>query len=77
MKLFSYFRDLPTTETHLNISRMETVGKETFRRESPKVLAIVYIITVVSVGFLLIWTIFKKRRKGKVIDITSLLYIHF
>lgn len=56
---------------------METVGKETFRRESPKVLAIVYIITVVSVGFLLIWTIFKKRRKGKVIDITSLLYIHF
>lgn len=51
-------RDLPTTETHLNISRMETVGKETFRRESPKVLAIVYIITVVSVGFILIWTIF-------------------
>lgn len=56
---------------------METVGKETFRRESPKVLAIVYIITVVSVGLILIWIIFKKRRKGKVIDITSLLYSQF
>lgn len=52
---------------------METVGNETFRRSSPRLLAIVYIIAVVSAGMILILVIFQKRRKGKIIDITFLL----
>lgn len=76
-KAFSYFRELSTIETPLNISKMETVGNETFRRASPGLLTIVYIIAVVSAGMILIWVIFQKRRKGKVIDITSLLCSHF
>ncbi|XP_065922668.1 uncharacterized protein [Magallana gigas] len=42
---------------------METVGNETFRRSSPRLLAIVYIIAVVSAGMILILVIFQKRRK--------------
>lgn len=59
-------RKLPTIETPLNISKMETVGNETFRRASPtcRLLAIVYIIAVVSAGMILIWVIFQKRRKA-------------
>lgn len=76
-KAFSYFRELSTIETPLNISKMETVRNETFRSGSPRLLAIVYIIAVVSAGMILIWVIFRKRRKGKVIDITSLLCSHF
>uniref|UniRef100_A0A8W8NYB5 COR domain-containing protein n=1 Tax=Magallana gigas TaxID=29159 RepID=A0A8W8NYB5_MAGGI len=56
-------RELPTVETPLNISKMETVGNETFRRASPRLLAIVYTIAVVSAGMILIWVIFQKRRK--------------
>lgn len=61
-KACSYFREFPTTETPSNISRMET-----------RLLAIVYIIAVVSTGMILIWAIYRKRKKGNVINIPSLL----
>lgn len=76
-KAFSYFRELPTIETPLNISKMDSVGNETFRRASPRLLAIVYIIVVVIAGMILIWVILQKRRKGTVIDILCLLCSHF
>lgn len=65
-KAFSYFREFPTTETHSNISKMET-----------KLLAIVYIIAVVSAGMILIWVIYRKRKKGNVINTPSLLCSDF
>lgn len=77
LNFFLYFRDLFIIEIYFNIFRMEIVGKEIFRREFFKVFVIVYIIIVVLVGFILIWIIFKKRRKGKVIDIIFLLYSYF
>lgn len=58
-------REFPTTETQLNISKMETIGNETVRKASPRLLAIVYIIAVVSAGIILIWVILQKRRKAK------------
>lgn len=76
-KGFSYFREFPTTETQFNVSKMETIGNETVRKASPRLLATVYIIAVVSAGIILIWVILQKRRKGNVIDITPLLCRNF
>ncbi|XP_065942121.1 uncharacterized protein [Magallana gigas] len=75
-------RDFLTTETHLNISKMETVGNETnlnisnmetFGNETSRgashgLLAIGYIIAiaVVLTVIILIWIIFQKRKKEQV-----------
>nr|XP_034327319.1 uncharacterized protein LOC105331374 isoform X2 [Crassostrea gigas] len=61
-------REFLTTETHLNISKMETFGNETFRGDSHGLLAIGYIIAiaVVLTVIILIWIIFQKRKKEQV-----------
>lgn len=66
IRAYLYCREFLTTETHLNISKMETVGNETFRGASHGLLAIGYIIAiaVVLTLIILIWIIFQKRIKG-------------
>lgn len=80
IRAYLYCRDFLTTETHLNISKMETVGNETnlnisnmetFGNETSRgashgLLAIGYIIAiaVVLTVIILIWIIFQKRKKG-------------
>lgn len=80
IRAYLYCREFLTTETHLNISEMETIGNETnlnisnmetfgnetFRGDSHGLLAIGYIIAiaVVLTVIILIWMIFQKRKKG-------------
>lgn len=66
IRAYLYCREFLTTETHLNISKMETFGNETFRGDSHGLLAIGYIIAigVVLTVIILIWMIFQKRKKG-------------
>lgn len=59
-------REFHTTESNLNISKMETVGDETFRGASRGWIAIGYIIATAAVLAVIIlsWIIFQKRKRG-------------